>query len=280
MKKIGMLWVLVLSIQLSQAQNPIVVEKSGQGAPILFLPGFTSPGSVWNGTISNLDGQYETHQVSYAGFNGLAPIPTPWYSPIKDALIEYVKNNKLKNLTVVGHSMGGNLAIELAAGLPEQVVGVVLVESIPCMRELMMPGVAANTLQYDSPYNNRILNMEAKEFEQMANGMAQNMTNQMDKVPMLAQWSIEADRKTYVYGYTDLLKLDLRPTLAGLKQNVLILGADFPNKQMVQSNYDKQYSNLKNKSIYLADGSRHFIMLDQPQWMHTKINNYLNANAQ
>lgn len=280
MKKVGLIFSVLFIAQVAYCQTAISVTKSGAGNPIIFLPGFTSPGSVWDETILNLDGTYETHVVSYAGFNGLEPIGTPWYIPIKEQLVDYIKNEKLNNLILVGHSMGGNLAIDLVTELVDQVTGLILVESIPCMRELMMPGVPASSLQYDSPYNNQLLSMQDEAFKQMALGMAQNMTNVAAKVEVLADWSVKADRKSYVYGYTDLLKLDLRPNLSEITTETLILGAPFPDKEMVKINYEKQYINLKNKKIIIAEDSKHFIMFDQPIWLTQQINNYLNENAQ
>lgn len=278
MKKALILIKTLLIVSLAVAQQPVQIEKSGEGNPILFLPGFTTPGSVWNETIENLNGSFESHVVSYAGFNGLESIGTPWYAPIKQALIDYIKEEKLTNLTVIGHSMGGNLATEIAAELDVQ--GIILVDALPCMRELMMPGVPASSLQYDSPYNNQMLNMPADGFKNTAMMMARNMTNNEDKFELIAGWSIAADRKTYVYGYTDLLKLDLRPQLENITTDVLILGASFPSKEMVMPNFEKQYANLKNKTIEIADDSKHFIMFDQPEWLYNQINNYLAKNAQ
>jgi pimeloyl-ACP methyl ester carboxylesterase len=280
MKNILFLFSALLIAQFANSQSPIQVEKSGAGNPILFLPGFTTPGSVWNETIDNLSGTYETHVVSYAGFNGLESIGTPWYAPIKESLIAYIKEEKLTNLTIIGHSMGGNLAVDLAEAFDTNLSGLILVDAIPCMRELMMPGVPASSLQYDSPYNNQMIEMTEDAFKSTALMMARNMTNQEDKVEIIAGWSIAADRKTYVHGYTDLLKLDLRPSLENIQTETLILGATFPTREMTQQTFEKQYANLKNKTIELADNSKHFIMFDQPEWLYSQINNYLAKNAQ
>jgi len=279
MKRTRLLITLLVFTQFAFAQKAIFVEKRGSGAPIIYLPGFTSPGLVWNETITNLHGSFESHIVSYAGFNGLESIGTPWYDAIKKQLTDYIKNEKLSNVIVIGHSMGGNLAIDLASELPDHITGLILVESIPCMRELMMPGVPASSLQYDSPYNNQLLAMSAEKFKSMVTGMSQNMTNVQSKVEILTSWAVNADRKTYVYGYTDLLKLDQREQLSLINVQTLILGASFPTKDMIRSSYEKQYSGLKNKEILLADDSKHFIMFDQPEWLYSQINKYITQHA-
>jgi pimeloyl-ACP methyl ester carboxylesterase len=71
--------------------------------------------------VQNLKSKNESYIVSYAGFNGIAPIDTPWYPTIKAQLIDYLKKEELSELTIIGHSMGGNLAVEIAAALPDRV---------------------------------------------------------------------------------------------------------------------------------------------------------------
>ncbi|WP_103867253.1 alpha/beta fold hydrolase [Aquimarina sp. I32.4] len=253
------------------APQPIIVETIGTGKPILFLPGFTTPGTIWKETIKNLNTNRQSHLFSYAGFNGHAPIKMPWYATIKKAIIAYIQHHTLTDVIIVAHSMGGNLAVDIA----EKISKLVIVNALPCMREVMMPNVPAENFYYDSPYNTQMLQMDADQFKNVASMMASNMTNSTDKVSTLMNWILEADRTTYVYGYTDLLKLDLRPVLPMVTAKTLILGASFPNTKTVKPNYESQYATLANKTILIAENSKHFIMFDQPEWLYTTLNTFL-----
>lgn len=255
--------------------KPIVVETLGKGKPVLYFPGFTTPGTIWKETVKNLDLQRKSYLFSYAGFNGNAPIKMPWYASIKTAIINYIKEQKLSDAIIIGHSMGGNLAVDIAAELPNSISKIIIVDALPCMREVMMPNVPVTSLQYDSPYNKQMLNMNAQQFKNLANMMAANMTNINDKKEVLAKWILEADRTTWVYGYTDLLKLDLRDTLTKVNCKTLILGASFPNVSIAQKNYEKQYQQLAHKTIKMATDSKHFIMFDQPEWLCKAIKHFL-----
>ncbi|WP_109300261.1 alpha/beta fold hydrolase [Aquimarina sp. AU474] len=272
--KITIVFLAMMSLGFSQTPS-IKTEVLGKGTPIIYLPGFTTPGSIWKETINNITLKNEAHLISYAGFNGNDPIAMPWYNTIKNELVNYIKNHKLKNVTIIGHSMGGNLATELASTLPNHIDKLIIVDAIPCMRELMMPGVPASQIQYESPYNKQVLAMNEEQFKQTATMMAQNMTNTPEKIETLIEWIMVADRKTYVYGYTDLLKVDLRPTLNSINAKTLILGASFPNVEIAQSNFEKQYASLANKTIEMAPKSRHFIMFDQPEWFYKQVNAFL-----
>jgi len=199
----------------------------------------------------------------------------PWYDNIKKSIIKYIKDNNLNDLVIIGHSMGGNLAVDIASELPSRVSKIVIVEALPCMREIMMPNVPAEYLYYESPYNKQMLEMDEKQFKNMALNMASSMTLNKEKIDTIANWILEADRKTWVYGYTDLLKLDLRNVLSKIQCEALILGASFPDVKVAKKNYENQYSNLKNKTIDMASNSKHFIMFDQPKWFYETVNNFL-----
>lgn len=263
------------SLPMFAQSNAIKVQVKGEGIPVLFLPGFACSGAVWNSTINQLSPGMQAHVVTYAGFDGVAPIEMPWYPALKAALIAYVQQLKAQQVYVVGHSMGGNLATELAASLPEKVTKIVLVDAIPCMREVMMPGVPAESIVYDAPYNQQMIKMDSTAMQQYARMMAGNMTNNKEAAETITQWAMQADRTTYVYGYVDLLKLDLRNELPKIKADVLILGAPFPNKEIVAANYAKQYAQLAQKQMEFASNSKHFIMYDAPEWLIAQTNAFL-----
>jgi len=271
---IVLMLIFVISISFGQ-EKAIKVEVLGKGDPVLFLPGFITPGSVWKETVQHLTTKNENHLFSYAGFNGIAPIEMPWYENVKNAIFKYIEKKDLKNIRIIGHSMGGNLAVDIAAKFPKRVKKMIVVDALACMREVTMPGVAAINLQYESPYNKNLLNMNTKQFKGMASNMASYMTTDREKSAVLTKWILEADRKTYVYGYTDLLKLDLRDKLGAVKTKTLILGASFPNVDAAKANFVKQYANLPNKTIEMAADSKHFIMFDQPTWFYAKVNAFL-----
>ncbi len=276
MKKLLLLTGLIISGICAMAQySAIRVAKSGTGNPVLFLPGFTSPGSVWEETSRQLAGNHTKLFVTYAGFNNVPPVETPWYDKIKSDVITYLKNEKLTNLTIIGHSMGGTLALDIAAEEPDLVSTLVIVDGLPCMLDVMMPGVLPEQIKYESPYNKRMLEMSDDAFKQTATMMVQGMTKRPEMVDTLLNWSLVADRKTYVYGYTDLLKIDLRPVLNQIKAKTLVLAAPFPNSDIVNATLAKQYAGLQAKTIAIATDSRHFIMFDQPEWLTTHINTFL-----
>ncbi|WP_299318538.1 alpha/beta hydrolase [uncultured Maribacter sp.] len=256
--------------------NSFEVKVTGEGDPILLFPGFTCTGEVWNATVNELSKNYECHVFTFAGFGDVPAIEKPWLPKVKEGILEYVSQNKLENPVLLGHSLGGALALWMAAD-GNSFKELIIVDALPSTGALMMPDFKSEYMVYDSPYNKQLLVMSDSDFEAMAQQMANSMTKEKSNQEIIKNWMIQADRETYVYGYTDLLKLDLREDLAKINSPVTILAATEPyGLEMAKSTYDLQYKALKEYTIEFANGSSHFIMYDQPQWFIENLKNALN----
>lgn len=273
-KTLILLFILILVQNTLVAQSSISVKTSGKGNPVIFLPGFATPGEVWNATVANLP-DHQAHLVTYAGFGGVAPVEMPWYGKLKSDLMDYIESNQLKNLILVGHSMGGNLALDLAAALPGRVAKVVVADALACMREVMMPGVPAEALGYQNPYNDQMLAMDAAAQSAYLDQMTRNMISKPEDQAQVKAWMAAADRKTFVYGYVDLLKLDSRPLLPTIQVPVLLMVAGQPYGPGALETMKKQYETLPNKSFAFAADSKHYLMLDLPDWFIQQINTFI-----
>ncbi|SRR5690554_1125197 len=280
MKKTHFLFTLLLlvSIGTSSAQNSFRVEKTGKGKPILMFPGFACTAEVFDGLIGELARDYEVHAFTFAGFGDVPPIPFPWLAQIKCDVEKYIEENNLKNPIVIGHSLGGTMGLWLASDT-DIYATIIVIDALPAMGALMMPDYDSETIFYDNPYNAQVLSMDDEAFSAMATQSAVFMTTNLEKQHLIAKWIRNSDRKTYVYGYTDLLKLDLRDDLKDIKTPVFIYAATEPyGKEIVKSNYINQYQNLKEYNLKFAEGSTHFIMYDQPDWLRLQIQTVLSSN--
>ncbi|MDF4201525.1 alpha/beta hydrolase [Maribacter sp. SA7] len=267
---------IISSLSITAQDKTFEVEVTGEGEPILLFPGFTCTGDVWEATVAELSKDYECHVFTFAGFGDVPAIEKPWLPKIKDGVINYISEKELDNAVLVGHSLGGALALWMAAD-GNSYKELIIVDALPSTGALMMPDFKSEYMIYDSPYNKQLLAMNDTDFEAMVQQMANSMTKEQSNQERIKNWMIQADRETYVYGYTDLLKLDLREDLAKINSPVTILAATEPyGLDMAKSTYELQYKALAEYTIEFANGSSHFIMYDQPQWFIENLKNALN----
>ncbi|SNR14861.1 alpha/beta fold hydrolase [Tenacibaculum jejuense] len=271
-------FVFSVSIYAQNESQPIHVKVTGKGNPVILIPGFTVPGDIWNPLVKKLENNYECHIVTLAGFGGKAPIEFPWLPKVNQSLKNYIVKNDLQNATIIGHSLGGTIATWLATQKEIKLSKIIVVDALPASGALMIPNFNPENIVYESPYNKQQLAMDDAAFAQLATGMSKGMSLKASAQEQIKNWILQADRKTYVYGYTDYFKLDLREDLKNISIPVSIIAASKPyGSEMVKQTYNNQYKNLKNYNFILAENSAHFIMLDQPSWFLEQVQMILSS---
>ena len=267
--------ILILTGNLSAQSKAFEVRVVGKGEPLLFFPGFACTDKVWEEQVTELSKDYECHLFTFAGFGDVAPIEFPWYPKVEEQVLEYIGENNLEDAIAIGHSLGGTLALSLAARKPI-FQKLIIVDALPATGALLFPNFNSDEMVYDSPYNKQVLAMDEADFSAMASNMASGMTTNKAKQTQIIDWMRNADRKTYVYGYTDYLKVDLRKEVAKIKIPIIILAATLPyGGEMARKTYEEQYKNLSNYDLRFAEGAAHFIMYDQPEWFLTQLKSSL-----
>jgi len=113
----------------------------GSGQPIILIPGLSSHGSVWDETVAKYKNNYQTHVVTLPGFAGVKPmdLSSGFLLPIKQELLEYIEKNNLKNPIVIGHSLGGFMAMLMAIDKPQLFDKIIIVDSAPFFSALQNP---------------------------------------------------------------------------------------------------------------------------------------------
>ncbi|MBZ9651897.1 alpha/beta fold hydrolase [Psychroflexus montanilacus] len=256
------------------SQEAISVAVHGDGDPVLFLPGFANSSEVWNETTAKIEGTFEYHLVDYAGFNGKEPIQKPWLPQVNTALIDYIQSNKLTNLTIIGHSLGGTIAAYLAAELKTHVKQIVIVDALPHTAKLIFPNLTQ--IDYENPFSTSQLTMDKTSFKAMIEQQVKMMAFNEEKQPNIIDWILNTDRETYVYGYIDYLNFNATSYLEQIECPVYIFGATSYGEEQSRLTYADQYKTLKNYNLKMAPNSAHYIMYDQPEWFYQNLNLALN----
>lgn len=105
-------------------------KRYGQGKPIILLHGFPMNQTVWNDFIPLLSDRYEVITVDLPGF-GESPLPKQSFTidEVADILLDWLTAQKILGSTLIGHSLGGYVALAMAEKQPQLFSGLGLFHS-------------------------------------------------------------------------------------------------------------------------------------------------------
>lgn len=103
----------------------------GEGQPILIVHGLFGMSDNWQSLGKKFADFYEVHLVDQRN-HGRSPHSAVFnYEVLANDLLNYIKNHKLKNVILMGHSLGGKTAMQLAVKHPDLVQKLIIVDISP-----------------------------------------------------------------------------------------------------------------------------------------------------
>ncbi len=261
------------------------VKVSGKGQPVILIPGATCSGDEWNETVAHLAGKYECHVLTLAGYAGTPPLSkAPYLETMKNQIEQYMADQKLNNVILIGHSIGGVMALWIASDKDKHLQKAIIVDAMPFFA-VVQDSTATGT--FDESKVTKMLNKYNSmtdvqmKFSQMM--MARYLCNDSTKWDSITAWGTRSDRKTMAYTITEMNSTDLRQTISNINIPVLVLAAyskvrSSPKytREIVIKTYTDQYKACTNCILQVAeDKTKHFVMYDNPEWYYKEMDSFL-----
>lgn len=274
----------------SGAQSParfkdLTVTVTGSGGDIVFIPGLNSAAAVFDEVCAAFSASYRCHLVQLPGFAGnqaLSQVEEGFLPVVEQQLVNYIHTHTVQKPIVVGHSLGGFLALKIASNQPSLVQALVIVDSLPFLPATQNPAATAeSTKPLAVGMKKNFLSMSDAQYQSGLPMQLAGMSRDQARMPTLTQWSLDSDRATMAQAMYELYSTDLRPQLADITAPVLIFGAWAAyegygtTKPLVDQMFSAQYRELENKTILISDDSYHFIMWDDTQWLLQHMTTFL-----
>ena len=110
---------------------PIAYEVRGTGATTLvFVHGWSCDRNHWRHQMDSLQGEYQVIALDLAGHGASGKGRTAWsIANFANDVAAVVRAADARNVVLIGHSLGGPVALEAGLLLPDRVVGVIGVEA-------------------------------------------------------------------------------------------------------------------------------------------------------
>lgn len=283
----GMALLMALASAASAAASTrfrdLQVEVLGSGQPVLMIPGLNSAGSVWAETCAALQPAVQCHIVQLPGFAGAQPVQqAQWLASMRERLQAYVDEQQLARPVLMGHSLGGALALMLAAEAPQRFERLVIVDALPFFSAVRDPQATAESVKpmLKAMRQQILAASEAQSLDQIRL-MAPTMARGAARVQTLIDWGTRSDRATTAQAMEELWGTDLRPTLAKIQRPTLVLGSWAAYQPMgatqesTRKIFEGQYAGLQGVDIRMSEQGYHFLMWDDTDWLVAEVKRFL-----
>jgi pimeloyl-ACP methyl ester carboxylesterase len=274
----------------ASAPTSFRVQVTGQGRPMILIPGFMSSGETWTSTVARYQDRFQCHVLTLAGFAGVPPIAQPLLATVRTELAAYIRSQRLDRPVIVGHSLGGTMALALAADHPDLVGPLVIVDSLPFLAGAQLQAKTLDDARAGiAAMRAYMANQTAEQFQAYikAGTATEYMITSASDHDRIKQWGLGSDQRTAADAMADLMSLDLRQDAARIASPALVLGTwiglheqlkkygiALSRADVVQT-FEQQFAKLPKLHFAIADTARHFIMFDDPRWFFAQLDAFL-----
>jgi pimeloyl-ACP methyl ester carboxylesterase len=232
-------------------------QVTGSGPDVILIPGLTASRDIWRGSVAAVPG-YRYHLMQVAGFAGhpaRGNSKGEVVAPLAEEIARHISARGLRKPAIVGHSMGGTVAMMVAARHPTLVGKVMAVDILPQPAGLVggsatgMRGLADTLRGLGSTQTGREL--IASAIRLFGNDAAENTRSDPDVVARVTQ---------------ELAVTDLTPELPRIRAPLTVVYAipDPTRRLTTQRAYASAYAGKRGAKLVSIDDSGHMIMYDQP----------------
>jgi pimeloyl-ACP methyl ester carboxylesterase len=264
--------------------NGVLVERhGGRGRPLILVPGLASGSWVWQDTIRAFAPDHAVYVLTMPGFDGGPKAGQAPFAAARAAVEELIASRHLDKPVIVGHSLGGILALAVAEDKPAMLGGVVSIDGLP-----VMPGTEdlppAQRAQFAERTRAQIGKQPPALFAQQQQTYMRTIgVLDMAQADALALLTARSDPASVGSWAADVLTLDLRPGLKNIQAPVLTivpyLDLDSAQQGLTAAGKADYYRALMEGTprlqVATVSPARHFAMFDQPQAVIAAIRTFL-----
>jgi len=271
------------------------VETQGSGAPLLLIHGWGMHGGMWGQAADQLAQTHTVHRVDLPGHgqskwsaaegegaaqNALSLTLSRMREReqnLLDEIVAQLSSQFDEPLSVMGWSLGGQVALRWAQLHPAQVRKLVLVATTPCFvqKENWLCAMAADTLQdfAASLLQNHALTL--KRFLALQVRGSENEKEILSNLRAQLFAKGEPDVEALKGGLEILRDTDLRAQLSGISQTTLVLAGErdtlTPNAAS-----EAMAQTLPNARLQVIQGAAHAPFLSHPTIFMQHLMSFLN----
>ncbi len=246
-------------------------QISGKGEPVLFIHGLGSSSRDWQFQTSFFEKEYQVITVDVRGHGQSDRSSVAFSIELFAAdIIALLAELKITKIHLVGLSMGGMIAFEMALKHPSLIKSMVIVNS--------GPGYLNMNLKLRFKFLLRLLSLHFLSMEKVAAAVASGLfpsSDQQHLRNLFIERFIENDKKSYIKSLQALAKWNIVAKLDQIQCPTLILAAD-NDYTSVESKRDYT-AKLKQGQLQVIANSHHALPVEKPDEFNRSVQQFLQS---
>lgn len=261
----------------------IIVETRGRGPDVILIPGLGSTATAWGPAVNRLDDTHRLHLVTVRGFGDTAIAGNAEggiEGPVANEIRRYMAEQRLNRPALIGHSMGGQIALRVAADAREGVSRVMVVDSAPFFPALVDARATSAQIEPIAQviYQALMLFGDSALSAQIG-GFGGDLGAAGDMV--FGGLGLQGgDRRILAQGLYEVMTVDLRLRLREITAPVTVAygwSRDENNpRSKLEALFRSGFDNLRTPARFEPiEGAEHQVMSDQPQRFLAAVQRFL-----
>jgi pimeloyl-ACP methyl ester carboxylesterase len=244
-------------------------EDHGNGNVLLLLHGLGSTKKDWDAQVPFFSKNYRVLTLDLRG-HGDSTKPLDEYGVelmTKDVKC-FLDHLNIKKATIIGFSMGGAIAFQMAVNHPEYLDNLVIVNSGPDFNDMGEIGIDL--------LNNRTQFLETEGLEALAKEISFNMFHEDHQIDLRNEFESRCknnDYNAYYKSFTTLMAWGLGDKIKNITTRTLVVASDMDYTPV---SFKEDYVNkLPNATLTVIENSRHGLIIDQPKAFNLELQKFL-----
>lgn len=243
------------------------VQVQGSGPDVILIPGLTAGREVWQATARALPGfRYHLIQVSgFAGEPARGNARGAVVAPLAEEIARYIADRGLRRPAIVGHSMGGTVAMMIGVRRPGLAGRIMVVDMLP-----QPAGLVGGTAADMGPLADSLRGMLDSE------GGRRLFASILGSFSPPDTANRRSDPDVVARAMHELARIDLSADLRRFRTPLTVVYAspDRRAQAAVDGSFAGAYSAAGARLVRI-DNSGHMIMLDQPVRFRQALSDFL-----
>lgn len=269
--------------QTSFSSRHITVTTRGRGSDVILIPGLAATADVWRGVADRLDVRRRLHLVSVRGFGDLAAganASGAVMATIAAEVRRYIAEQGLDRPAIIGHSMGGQVGLRIAADAGPRVGRLMVVDSSPFFAALISPQAAIGDVEPIAQLAYQAIQFLGDEaLRSRSRQMGLELGGATDAVFGSLGWQ-GGDRRVLAQSLYEVMTVDLRRRLPDITAPVTAVYGwsrdETSPRSRTDSLFRNAYARLRAPAAFVPiEGAEHMVMIDQPTRFMAAVDRFL-----